>query len=80
MAISDLIGCVGVTLLLLGFFLNVFGFIERDAPPYHLLNAVGAALSGYASYLIGFVPFVVLEGTWAAVAVAALLRFPRRAA
>jgi len=74
MLASDLIGSVGVALLLLAFFLNVFGFVGREARSYQLMNAVGAALSGYASYLIGFAPFVVLEGTWTLVAVVALLR------
>jgi DinB superfamily len=41
---------------------------------YTALNFAGAALAGYASYLIGFVPFVILEGTWAAVAAVALGR------
>lgn len=74
MAASDLIGSVGVTVLLLAFFLNVFGFVGREARSYQLMNAVGAALSGYASYLIGFVPFVILEGTWTVVAIVALLQ------
>jgi len=74
MVLSDVIGSIGVALLLLAFFLNVFGFIARDARAYQLLNAVGAALSGYASFLIGFVPFVVLEGTWCIVAIIALLQ------
>jgi hypothetical protein len=38
------------------------------------MNAVGAAVSCYASYLIGFAPFVVLEAVWCAAAVAAMLR------
>jgi hypothetical protein len=39
-----------------------------------LLNFVGAALAGYSSYLIAFMPFVILEGVWAAVAGVGLLR------
>jgi hypothetical protein len=39
-----------------------------------VLNFAGAALAGCASYLIGFMPFVVLEGTWATVAAVALAR------
>jgi hypothetical protein len=28
------------------------------------LNTTGAGLAGYASYLIDYWPFVILEGTW----------------
>jgi hypothetical protein len=72
MSASDAIGSTGVTLLLLAFVLNLIGVVGREARAYHLMNAVGAGLAGYASWLIGFLPFVVLEGVWCAAAVAAL--------
>jgi hypothetical protein len=68
MSFADVIGSVGVALLLIAFFLNLFGFLRRDARGYQVLNAVGAGLACYASYLIGFLPFVVLEGIWCLVA------------
>lgn len=71
---STLIGSAGVALLLLAFLLNLVKQLSQDSIPYTLMNMIGAGLSGYASYLIGFVPFVVLEGTWCAVAAVALLR------
>lgn len=74
MTLPDAIGSAGVALLLLAFFLNAFGWLERSARSYQLLNLVGAAVAGYASWKIGFMPFVVLEGTWALVALVALLR------
>ena len=76
MSAADSIGSIGVALLLVGFFLNLFGYLDRSARPYHVVNALGAGLACYASWLIGFVPFVVLEGAWATVAVIALLRPP----
>jgi hypothetical protein len=76
---ADLLGSVGVALLLLAFALNAAGRLGADARAYHALNLVGAALAGAASWWIGFLPFVVLEGIWAAVAFVALVR-PRRAA
>jgi hypothetical protein len=39
-----------------------------------MLNLVGAALACLSSYLIDFMPFVLLEGTWSAVAAIALAR------
>ncbi len=74
LSFPDIVGSVGVFLLLAAFFLNLFGFLPHTSRAYQAMNAVGAGLSCYASYLIGFFPFVVLEGTWSAVAVAALLR------
>ena len=74
MTIPDLIGSAGVALLLVAFFLNLFGRLRQDSVAYALLNMVGAGLSCYASFLIGFVPFVVLEGTWCLVAAAGLVR------
>ncbi len=71
---SEIIGSVGVAILLLAFFLNLFRFLPQDRPSYAAMNLVGAGLSCYASWLIHFLPFVVLEGTWALVALAALLR------
>tara|TARA_Y100000310_G_C20589850_1_gene767399 strand:- start:1041 stop:1274 length:234 start_codon:yes stop_codon:yes gene_type:complete len=61
---ATVIGSLGVGLLLLGFFMHLFSFWNREDRLYLLVNVIGALLAGYASYLIGFVPFVVLNGTW----------------
>jgi hypothetical protein len=71
---ATIIGLAGVSLLLLAFFLNLFKFLRSESYPYLILNLVGAALACYSSYLINFMPFVLLEGTWAAVAAVALAR------
>jgi hypothetical protein len=71
---STLIGSIGVALLLLAFFLNLFGFLATTSRIYSTMNLVGGSLSAFASYLIDFMPFVVLEGTWAIVALVALMR------
>jgi hypothetical protein len=71
---ETLIGSLGVALLLLAFFLNLVRVLKTESYPYTALNLAGASLAGYASYLIGFVPFVILEGTWAVVAAVALVR------
>jgi hypothetical protein len=41
------------------------------------LNIIGATLAAVASWLISYMPFVVLEGTWAVVAVWAFVRAGR---
>ncbi len=72
--LATLIGSLGVALLLLAFLLNVFRLLRVEGYPYIGLNLVGASLACYSSYLIDFMPFVVLEGTWAIVAGVALVR------
>ena len=71
---SEIIGSIGVALLLIAFFMNLFGMLTSDSRAYQAMNAVGAAISCYASYLIGFAPFVVLEAIWCAAAIAAMSR------
>ncbi|HVK39441.1 MAG TPA: hypothetical protein VNA88_12960 [Candidatus Kapabacteria bacterium] len=73
----DLIGAVGVALLLVAFLLNLLGRLDSSSRVYAAVNFVGAGLSCLASVLIDYIPFVVLEGAWAAVALVGLVR-PRR--
>jgi hypothetical protein len=74
------LGSVGVGLLLTAFALSLIGRLDSRARAYYLLNALGAGLAAAASWQIGFLPFVVLEGTWCAVAVIALVRSAGRRA
>jgi hypothetical protein len=68
------IGSVGVALLLIAFLLNLSRLLRVDRPLYMGLNLVGTGLACYSSYLISFMPFVVLEGVWALVALGAMTR------
>ena len=70
----DLINGIGVTLILLAFFLLQTGKLASTAKAYLLLNLVGSALACLGSYLMGSWPFVVLEGVWAAVSLFGLLK------
>lgn len=74
MTAADWVGSVGVTLLLVAFALNNRGALETSSRVYQGMNVVGAGLACSASWLIGYLPFVVLEGAWCVVAVVALLR------
>lgn len=74
MSTAEWLGSLGVGLLLLAFALNLLGRLSRRSRLYTGLNALGAGMACAAAVLIGFYPFVVLEGTWALVAAAALLR------
>ena len=74
MSAADLVGSAGVALLLLAFALSSFGRMSSRSAGYHAMNVVGATMSCSASAMIGFLPFVILEGTWAVVAAVALIR------
>ncbi len=74
MTASDIIGSVGVTLLLIAFLLNLKKILDTTSLWYIFLNIVGAALCGYSSYLIRFYPFVVLESVWVLAACSSLIK------
>ena len=69
-----IVGSVGVGLLLLAYLLNLLKRISQDSKTYVILNILGAGLACYSSYLISFIPFVVLEGTWLMVSLMALTK------
>lgn len=68
MDFSTIIGSFGVTLLLIAFFLNLKGILKSNSLIYLWMNAIGAGISCYASFLIDYLPFVILEATWTGVA------------
>ena len=71
---ANLIGTIGVALLLAAFLLNLLKRMSAHGYAYSALNLVGAGLACYSSYLIDFIPFVVLEGVWTIAAAFALGR------
>lgn len=73
MSLPETIGTIGVALLLLAFALNLMGMLDRTSRGYLTMNLVGGVLACSASVLIGFIPFVVLEDFWSAVALGGLL-------
>ena len=68
------LGSLGVALLLTAFFLSLFKFIAQDGIAYIGMNIAGAGLACWSSWIIAFLPFVILEAVWCLVAVAALVR------
>jgi len=76
--LSDIIASIGVAILLIAFLLNLLKKLPQDSHSYSLMNVIGAGFACYASWLIHFWPFVILEGTWCLAAGAALFRRKRR--
>lgn len=77
MSFADLTGSAGVFILLLAFVLNLLNKITRESISYILMNIIGAALACYASYLINYIPFIILEGVWTVVSFIALVRYKK---
>ena len=75
MNFSEITGSLGVAILLLAFLLNMLKIIKTDSLSYLLLNFIGAGIACFASWLIPYFPFVILEGVWAIVSLVSLVRF-----
>ncbi|MEK7224153.1 MAG: hypothetical protein AAB221_00535 [Bacteroidota bacterium] len=71
---NDIVGTAGVGLILLAYFCSIFGWINGKGKLFFLLNIVGAGLACYASWLINYWPFVILEGTWLLVSIIGLIK------
>ncbi len=74
----DWIGFIGVFLILLAYILNVVGKLDHKDLAFILLNLIGAALACFASALMEYVPFIILEGVWAMVSLISLFKYIRR--
>jgi hypothetical protein len=74
---NDIIGAPGVGLILMAFFLNTARLIENNGKLYYVMNVIGATLACYASFLLNYWPFVILEGTWMLVSIYGLMKAMR---
>ncbi len=75
---KDIIGTIGVGLILIAYFLNIFSLIQKDGKLYFIMNIIGASLSCYASLLINYMPFIILEGTWTIVSLFGIINLYRK--
>lgn len=72
MTYTDVIGACGVGLILVAYFLNIFSIIPKDGALFFVLNIAGSGLACYASVLINYIPFIILEGAWCLVSITGL--------
>jgi hypothetical protein len=68
------IASIGVGILLLAFFLNIFGYLSNKNKLYALLNTIGGIISCYASFLALFYPFMFLNLVWSITAFISLIK------
>ncbi|MEO6612496.1 MAG: hypothetical protein ABIT05_07145 [Chitinophagaceae bacterium] len=74
MMYNDIIGSIGVGLILVAYFLNTEKLLPKDGKLFFVMNIIGASMACYASLLINYWPFVILEGTWTLVSIYGLMR------
>ncbi|HEY2350600.1 MAG TPA: hypothetical protein VGH64_16385 [Puia sp.] len=74
MNFSEITGSLGVAILLLAYLLNILKIIKTESLSYLLLNLIGAGIACFASWLIPYFPFVILEGVWAMVSLVSLVK------
>ncbi|MBP6183248.1 hypothetical protein [Flavobacterium sp.] len=75
MTTTDIIGFIGVTILLIAYFLNLTDKIGKDSLVYLQMNFIGAGLACLASVLMKYLPFIILEGCWTIVSAFGLLKY-----
>lgn len=73
MTATDWTGFIGVTILLVAFYLNLRNIIGKDSVSYLLLNVLGAGIACLASILLKYMPFIILEGCWTVVSLYGLV-------
>jgi hypothetical protein len=73
-SLENIINSLGVILMLSAYFLLSIKKIKAESIAYNLLNLTGGTLACVGSYMIGALPFVLLEGVWACVAAFSLYR------
>jgi hypothetical protein len=73
MTTTDWIGFMGVTLLLVAFLLNLMGILKKENLIYLLMNVLGAGAACFASILLRYMPFIILEGCWMLVSIVSLI-------
>ncbi len=78
MTTTDIIGFVGVAILLIAYFLNLNNKLEKDSLLYLLLNCIGAGLACLASVLMNYLPFIILEGCWTLVSAFGIIKLITR--
>jgi hypothetical protein len=74
MTTTDWIGFIGVDIFLAAFFLNLFNKLDKDSVAYLSMNILGAGLACYASVLLKYLPFILLEGCWTLVSMIGLFK------
>ena len=72
---TDLIGFIGVAILLVAYFLNLINKVKNSDFTYLIMNFIGAGTSCFASVLLHYLPFIILEASWTLVSAIGLFAY-----
>ncbi len=75
MTLTDWIGFIGVTLLLIAYFLNLTNKLSKESLGYLSINFMGAGIACFASILLDYMPFIILEGSWTLVSAYGIIQY-----
>lgn len=71
---NDVIGTIGVSIVLIAYFLSILKWIKPTSSIYYFMNFSGAGIACFASFLIDYIPFIILEGAWSAISFVAFTK------
>jgi hypothetical protein len=69
-----LIGLTGMSLILVGFLLNLFKHIQVNSKTYLVLNLLGSIAMMWYALLVNSIPFFILNIVWTGAAAWRLIR------
>ncbi len=78
MTLTDWIGFIGVTILLIAYFLNLTNRLSKESLGYLSLNFIGAGIACFASILLDYMPFIILEGSWTIVSAYGIIQYLKK--
>ena len=77
LTLTDWLGFIGVSLILIAYFLNLSNRLTAQNFWFILMNLIGSLLACTASILMKYIPFIILEGVWMLVSIHALFRYKK---
>ena len=72
------VSLLGAALILAAYAAHQSGRLDREALSYHVLNALGGLLLCVVAVDASQAGFIVLEGAWTVISLAAIVRTARR--
>jgi hypothetical protein len=78
MSTEDIIGFIGVSIILIAYLLSLTNIISIKKFTYIFMNFAGAGIACYSAILIKYVPFIILEGVWASISLLAMVNLSRK--
>ncbi len=75
---ADIVGIVGVTLILIAYFLLQFEKMNSNSVSYSMLNLVGAAMILYSLFYHWNLASVIIEIAWIIISIAGIFRSLKR--